>query len=574
MKYPKSSFPILIFDSNLCIEEVSDAAIDLLGFDRSGLLGVQISSLIVDEQSSPLSTDLLSQNSSQVALTIPSEIFLSVKNIKSRINTYNYNLSSEKASRSYSALILPVLSGKNTNNELKTDSSPKFIAILSSKHESGFSSNEDKKLNNQVEASPPSPLSETEIQRSKLEALGTLAGSIAHDLNNLLMAVLGHLSYLRLSKAVSNEESLLAAEEGARTAAKLSQQILDFARHQDAANEWLDLNEVVQRVLPLVIPSLPNSVQIACSGSVMPLPVLIDESQITQIVLNLVLNARDAMPYGGQIQVELDSMHLSSEAMINGCLLVEGLYARIQVSDTGHGMNPEIKTRIFEPFFTTKRGTGTGLGLATVFFLVKSLSGAIRVDSEVDAGTVFTVLLPLADSKGKAKADYHLAHKNLEEVRALSHSSGEGQSAGVQNGSDIHPDQARIVDKQYSPSGKILVVDDEDSVRMVLQRSLELLGYEVVVAVDGREALKIFSQISNSVSLVVMDMIMPNIAGHELFYKLREISPDVKVLISSGYASDSKTQDLLKNGAAGFIQKPFAIEELASEVRRCFPGGE
>jgi len=414
-------------------------------------------------------------------------------------------------------------------------------------------------------------ISGSDIQKSKLEALGTLAGGIAHDLNNLLMAVLGHLSYLRLSKGLSREESLLSAEEGARTAAKLSQQILDFARQQSKSLTKLDIISAITSSIPVVSPSLPETINVSFRSIDTPLMVYIDETQVTQIVLNLFINARDAMPLGGNIVLEVDRLQFHEPVAISGFKLPQGEYARLRVTDSGHGISDEVKSHIFEPFFTTKKGTGTGLGLATIFFLVKTLKGAIDVKSEMDKGSTFTVFLPIADAQViDSEIKFNLAKPSIgsssdkQPVKNKSTFKINLESSSSSNKSSNLKD-----DVNQANSKSILVVDDEDAVRLVLQRSLELLGYQVVVAENGVKALEIYSKGGNTFSLVVMDMIMPEMAGQELFYKLKEINPLVKVLISSGYSSDGKTQDLLANGAVGFIQKPFAIEELSTEVERC-----
>lgn len=395
----------------------------------------------------------------------------------------------------------------------------------------------------------------TDIQSAKLQALGTLAGGIAHDLNNMLMAVLGHLSYLKITNLDFDYDSLKAAEEGARMAAKLSQQILDFARKQQASPENIDLCKIITSAIPLLSPSLPEGIKVSFKAKTSPLFVSMEESQISQIILNLLINARDAIVDKGEIILEVDKHSVSSSKIINGFNLVQGDYAHIIVKDNGLGMSNEIKDRIFEPFFTTKRGTGTGLGLATVFFIIKSLRGAIDVNSVEDKGTSFSVLLPLAEV-------YDLSESSPANS-LISSSSAISIIDKDKNSNQI------LSDSTSNQSIKILVVDDEDAVRMVLQKSLELLGYQVLSAENGISALEIFSKECSSISLVVMDMIMPQMPGYQLFYELKKINNNVKVLISSGYSSDAKTSELLSNGALGLIQKPFAIEELAHEVERC-----
>jgi two-component system, cell cycle sensor histidine kinase and response regulator CckA len=504
MQYSESRVPLLVIDSNFIIQEASSSARSL----------VQPSKQIIG-------TSLLEylENGFDRGIRIPAELHFR-------------SFHTEGSSASSVTGLLASLGG--------SDSQKRYIVFLHA---------EDS------ESLPGEHSSPADIQSSKLQALGTLAGGVAHDLNNLLMAVLGHLSYLRISHSELEDESLHSAEEGARMAARLSQQILDFARRQQVAPDHIDICKGITSAIPLISPSLPDGIQVSFKAIHSPLFVAMDESQITQIVLNLLVNARDAMGSKGKVSIEVDRMVFKSGRSINGFTVIQGEYARIQVHDTGHGISDEIREKIFEPFFTTKRGTGTGLGLATVFFLVKSLRGAIDVRSEEGKGTVFSVLIPLCetgDSSGSLSVDSLIPDIESTSRIEFSNASAPDTTSGLRNN-----------------NFKILVVDDEDAVRMVLQKSLELLGYTVVSAENGVQAIEIYTSEHSSISLVVMDMIMPQMPGYELFYELKKINPEVRVLISSGYSSDAKTQELLANGARGFIQKPFAVEELAHEVERC-----
>jgi signal transduction histidine kinase/CheY-like chemotaxis protein len=504
MQYFQSRLPVLILDSNFIVLELSDSALALLQVSREDITGSSILSLL--------------EENSVSSLSIPQDISLSFRTNcgeRRNVDALLIALHSTKTQKKYALFLSP---------EVKISSD---LSIGS------------------------------EIQNSKLQALGTLAGGIAHDLNNLLMAILGHLSFIRLSNSVTNDDSLRSAEEGARMAAKLSQQILDFARRQQVSLDTIDICQAVTSAIPLLSPSLPDYIDISFRAIHSPLFVSLDESQITQIVLNLVVNARDAMHQKGKIRIEVDRVSYRSRASINGFTITQGEYARIVVVDEGHGMSDDIKNQIFEPFFTTKRGTGTGLGLATVFFLVKSLRGAIDVYSEPDKGTTFSVLIPLAGTNSKT-----------DESKVKPSVFNEIFPTKIEFEKNVSVDSRDSFSKTKTQE-KILVVDDEDAVRMVLQKSLELLGYDVVVAENGEEALSLFKVSHASIVLVVMDMIMPHMPGHVLFYELQKINPEVRVLISSGYSSDGKTQQLLSSGAKGFIQKPFAIEELAQEVERC-----
>ena len=284
---------------------------------------------------------------------------------------------------------------------------------------------------------------------------------------------------------------------------------------------------------------MPRSAKLSVAESLSDVMVLGEQSQLSQLILNLIVNARDALrPEGGEIIVALSLTKISSPQMRGNFELSPGGYALLTVLDNGLGMSSATKERIFEPFFTTKRSNktnssgGTGIGMATVASIVRGHRGAIHVESEEGKGATFEVLLPL--------------------VREI--------EANVTN--------LYVNKKLEGGSERVLVVDDEETVRIVMEKSLEQLGYKVQVACDGAEALALFKK-DSAFDLVILDMIMPNLSGDELFYKLREIRPDVKVLIASGYSSDSRTSAVLRDGAKGFIQKPFAVDELSREVRSC-----
>ena len=377
------------------------------------------------------------------------------------------------------------------------------------------------------------------FQKQKLESIGVLASSIAHDLNNLLTGVLGHVSYLRLSgpENSSQRDSIRAIEDGARKAASLTQQILEFARGEELQLRTVNLSLVVAAGANLLRASLPEKIILSVEEQCEDIYVYGDEGQLSQLVMNLTINARDALPDGGTVLISLSEVHLTEHVQSPvDVALAPGDYALLSVSDNGHGIPQVLLERIFEPFFTTKRERGNGLGLATVHSIVKAHRGAITVKSKEGEGTRFDVYLPLSGETEVALA-------------------GTGQSS--------------VPEELLGGTEKILVVDDEEAVRIVMERSLAHLGYEVVVAESGEEALCFFRENCASFALVIIDMIMPQMTGDELFYELKKVDSSAKVLIASGYSSDSRTRAILDDGAVGFIQKPFAVEELACEVRRC-----
>lgn len=377
----------------------------------------------------------------------------------------------------------------------------------------------------------------------QLESLGILASSVAHDLNNILTGVLGHVSYLRLSLSDTHGcgDSINAIEDGARRAAGIVQKILDFSKGAKTQSGPVEIIAVVKSVLMLLGSSIPENIKIYFEPVLPEIYIHGDESQFIQLIINLIINSKDAVGNSGEVTILTEKIQLREKDYANSLGINPGDYALISVADNGQGIPKEIQDKIFEPFFTTKNSSGTGLGLSIVFSIVKSHQGSISLVSEEGKGTKFEVLLPLCKSPpGK---------NNLQK-------SQKSKKSAVENAVPLGTE-------------RILVVDDEESVRIVVQRSLEHLGYKVIVASNGLEGVEIYSADPANFDLVIVDMIMPLMSGDELFEKLKELNPEVAVLLASGYSSDSRARAILDNGGLGFIQKPFAIEELAQEVRRC-----
>lgn len=377
-------------------------------------------------------------------------------------------------------------------------------------------------------------------QSHKLESLGSLASSIAHDINNILAGVLGHVTFLRLSTSNSGSqlESIAAIEDGARKAAHLTREILDYARNESVGMHPINFSLVIAGGLNLFRGALPKNIQLRVASEKSDVFVLGDESKLSQLCMNLAVNARDALPSGGHIDVRVERVTVDAAKAPRHVgnpprTLVAGEYARLSIEDDGIGMSKEVQKRIFEPYFTTKEAEGTGLGLATVLSIVESHLGAVEVTSRLGKGTRFDVYIPLCEGFFESEVD-----EEKDEV--------------IPGGNE-----------------RILVVDDEEVVRAVIQRSLEHFGYEVDIAKDGLDAVARYQNNRRSYKLVILDMMMPHMSGDEVFRRLREIDRDAKVLLVSGFSSEERAQSVLKSGGLGFIQKPFAVEELAREVRRC-----
>jgi two-component system cell cycle sensor histidine kinase/response regulator CckA len=372
----------------------------------------------------------------------------------------------------------------------------------------------------------------------RLETLGLLAGGVAHDFNNLLTGILGHLAYVRsvLPSDGSYSESLGAIEEGALRAASLTQQILKFSKvDSGSTTSRVDLGDVVSRTATLLKSAIPSVVRLSWAPPEKAVVVMASEAYLSQVVINLIVNARDAIKGSGSIAVRIDRRCESSEIeQIFGSEPPCPAYCALVVEDTGEGMDDEVKARLFEPYFTTKKEGGTGLGLSTVNSIVKELGGAIVVDSERGKGTTFRVVFPAV----------------VDEVAR----------------EDAHDDDAAPV---RGSGERVLIIDDEYAVRNVLGLSLSHLGYQVETASGGLEGVEKYAEAKGAFDLVILDMLMPGLSGEEVFARLRAMNPACRVLVVSGFSSEHVVSKILEQGGMDFIQKPFLIEVLSRKVRGC-----
>ncbi len=372
---------------------------------------------------------------------------------------------------------------------------------------------------------------EERLQRAhKMEAIGTLAGGIAHDFNNLLMGIQGYtsLTLLTLDPDDPNRERLKRIQEQVQSGAELTRQLLGFARGGRYEVKPADINDVIQKTSSM-FGRTKKEITIHTKYETNLCPVEVDLGQMEQVFMNLYVNAWQAMPGGGNIYLETENVFLNNEKALLYSVK-PGKYVKITVTDTGTGMDEKTRERIFDPFFTTKAmGRGTGLGLATVYGIINGHKGMINVYSEIGHGTTFTIYLPASEK---------------EVVK-------EETTAGtIDRGTET-----------------ILLVDDEEIVLEVSRELLESLGYLVYAVGSGQEAIALFMGKRNEIDLVILDMIMPGISGGETFDRLREINPEIKVLLSSGYSLNGEAQTILDRGCKGFIQKPFQIEKLSQKVR-------
>ena len=377
-------------------------------------------------------------------------------------------------------------------------------------------------------------------QAQKLEAVGQLAGGIAHDFNNVLTAIAGYaqLGLRRVGGDDPLAEDLRSVMECSDRGAKLVQQLVAFSRRQSLRPSVFNLNPLVQRSSGLIQRLINEDVELCITPAAGLGNVQADAHQIEQVLVNLVVNARDAMPNGGTLtiathQVELDEAQARLLGELRG-----GPHASLSVTDTGIGMDEPTRERVFEPFFTTKEvGKGTGLGLATAYGIVRQHRGAIIVDSSPHKGATFRIFLPCVDGE-EAEAD------------------------PIGTDDDLRVDGAETV----------LLVEDEAMVRDVAVRFLEEQGYTVIAAARPEDAEKIYREQSNSIDLLVTDIVMPGFNGRELYFRLARHNPDLKVLFMSGYADEAFTADESARLSSSFIQKPFAPVDLLAKVRRLLDG--
>jgi PAS domain S-box-containing protein len=377
------------------------------------------------------------------------------------------------------------------------------------------------------------------LQSSKMTAIGTMSGGIAHDFNNILLVIIGNAQLLKMSLQPGSKSYNLVEtiETAAHRSAELTQKLLSFSRRTKMVFQTVDLNAVVCEVSALLKRTVEKMISIEPALAPDLLPVMADPTQIYQLILNICINAKEAMmPIGrGRLAIETHNQAISEEEAINYPEGRQGAFAVLTISDTGIGMEEETVKRIFEPFFTTKEvGKSFGLGLAVSYGIIKEHGGFIDVRSEKGKGSCFNIYLPALASGG---------HVEKEMISKAKQTIQEGH-------------------------GTILLVDDEQMVRDIGKSILEQFGYQVVAAQDGEAAAAIYKNRKDLIDMVILDLIMPGWGGKETLKALREIDPEVKVLIASGYSSEGTADEVIRMGVNGFIQKPYLIEEILDAVKR------
>ncbi len=376
------------------------------------------------------------------------------------------------------------------------------------------------------------------FQAQKMESIGTLAGGIAHDFNNILAGILGYASFMKTKIDQSHQfyNYINTIEKSSQRAAELTAQILAFARGGKYDIKPININTIVNDTVKIIGRTVDKSIEVATRLDQSLPTVDADASQLQQALMNLFVNARDAMPGGGRLVIETRLANTSEVRAEPGASSHQFQYITLSVSDTGHGMDKSVQQRIFDPFFTTKeKGKGTGLGLSMVYGIIDNHDGFMRVQSKPRKGTIFSIYLPVS-GKPEETAQKTQADDNL-------------------HGTEC-----------------VLIVDDEEDVRIFNEEIFKEYGYRVLLAENGEEAVAVYKEQQENIDLVVLDMVMPKMGGYETFLTMKELNPDVKALLATGYSQDGKAQEILDQGVQGFIQKPCQVAKLLSLARSILDG--
>ncbi|MHC1742726.1 MAG: response regulator [Syntrophobacteraceae bacterium] len=373
------------------------------------------------------------------------------------------------------------------------------------------------------------------LHAQKMEAIGTLAGGIAHDFNNLLQTIQGYtdLLLMRHKEGEPDGRELLEISGAAQRAGELTRQLLAFSRKVESKLQPSDLDEIIRPLRIVLERTFPKTISIEIDVERTRHRIVnVDPSQIQQVLLNLAVNARDAMPVGGTLTIFTDDVAFDREGSTPCPEMPPGEYIRIAVSDTGHGMDDQVMAKAFDPFFTTKEvGKGTGLGLAMVYGIIKNHHGYVYCESKIQGGTTFTIFLPALDTI---------------------------------------PEIAESISEEEPRKGyeTILLVDDEEVIRNVAEVTLTSFGYKVISVSSAEHALDIYSKMKDEIDLIMLDLIMTGIGGRECLLRLMRMNPLIKVVISSGYGVSQLKEEILNAGAKAFIDKPYTMRNIEKAVRR------
>jgi len=369
-------------------------------------------------------------------------------------------------------------------------------------------------------------LQEQVFQSQKLESIGLLAGGIAHDFNNILTVIGGYAELLNMeyeNLSTSAAKAVKAITGSTKRAAKLTQQLLGFARKGKYNPVTVNINEHLKQALSVSEKILSKKIKVTFNFFKGINKIMVDKNQMSQVITNLIINANDAISGHGEINIKTGNLIIHKNNKKNYPTLTEGNYIKMSISDTGTGIPDNIKEKVLDPFFTTKKAQGrTGLGLATVYGIIQNHNGALDIESKDGKGTKVEIVLP--ESKKIIKEKKYTA-------------------------------------KKFKATATILAIDDEEHIRLLAKDLFQRIGYKVYTAEDGKKGVELYKKHKNKIDIILLDMIMPEMDGSETFYALQKINPDVKVFIISGYIQDNKANDLLNSGALGFLQKPFDLKD-------------
>jgi len=370
------------------------------------------------------------------------------------------------------------------------------------------------------------------LQAQKMEAIGQLAGGIAHDFNNILTAIIGfsNLLQMEIGKDSPLQNNIVPILNAAQRASSLTHALLAFSRKQVMNPKPVNLNQIIKDVERILSRIIGEDIELSANLADKEFIIMADANQIEQVLMNLAANARDAMPDGGKLTIRTDLLKIDDQYLAAHGYGKPGIYAVVSLEDTGHGIDVKTQEKIFEPFFTTKQvGKGTGLGLAMVYGIVKQHEGYINVYSEPDKGTTFKIYLPLIQSALEAAMQEH--------------------PISIKGGAET-----------------ILVAEDDVQVRSFIQKLLEKYGYEVLAAIDGEDAIKVFHEHKEKVQLIILDTIMPKKSGKEVYDEIMKIRPEMKTIFTSGYVSDIEQRKGMGENGLNFIPKPISPHEFLTKI--------
>ena len=417
---------------------------------------------------------------------------------------------------------------------------PRYVTIFASRREDSAGS--PGCIAHFVDSTEARRLQEQFAQSQKMQAVGLLAGGIAHDFNNLLTAMIGFCDLLLLRHRAGDQSfaDIMQIKQNANRAANLVRQLLAFSRQQTLQPRVLDVTDVLGELSHLLRRLIGENIELDMIHGQDLKPVRADAGQLEQVIINLAVNARDAMPMGGKLTIKTQNVRTTEQMQRGADVMPPGSYVMLEIGDTGTGIPKDILDRIFEPFFSTKEvGSGTGLGLSTVYGIVRQTDGFVFVDSEVGRGATFRIYLP-EHAKAPGEATQRL----------------------------VGGDEDR---RDLTGIGTVLLVEDEDAVRLFSARALRNKGYKVLEARSGEAALEIVNEHMKDIDLVISDVVMPRMDGPTLIKELRTRRPDIRVIFISGYAEDAFRKRVDAGEEAHFLMKPFTLKQLAAKVKEVLP---